>query len=202
MATVDSLLPRVVVHAYNAPANFVRQAIIDSAREFCRDSRYWREDLTAEDTVVDQSIYPLTLPTDSEVVDFNDVYFSTKRRLKPKTMRQLDNINEQWRTQTGEPYYYLREGNASVKLVYIPQAVETGAIQVNAILQPSLTATTIDDKVLADYQPYELSKGVDAQLLALIKEIEARPLELYMDAEGISGGSVNITGTEISLEKN
>lgn len=151
MATVDSLLPRVVVHAYNAPANFVRQAIIDSAREFCRDSRYWREDLTAEDTVVDQSIYPLTLPTDSEVVDFNDVYFSTKRRLKPKTMRQLDNINEQWRTQTGEPYYYLREGNASVKLVYIPQAVETGAIQVNAILQPSLTATTIDDKVLADY---------------------------------------------------
>ena len=55
---------------------------------------------------------------------------------------------------------------------------------------------------LADYQPYELSKGVDAQLLAIIKEIEARPLELYMDAEGISGGSVNITGTEITLEKN
>ncbi|MHA1507526.1 MAG: trimethylamine methyltransferase family protein [Promethearchaeota archaeon] len=58
------------------------------------------------------------------------------------------------------------------------------------------------DKVLADFQPYELSKDVDTQLLALIKEIEARPLELYMDAEGISGGSVNITGTEISLEKN
>ena len=55
--------------------------------------------------------------------------------------------------------------------------------------------------MLADYQPYELAKDVDTQLLALIKEIEARPLELYMDAEGISGGSVNITGTEISLEK-
>jgi hypothetical protein len=37
--------------------------------------------------------------------------------------------------------------------------------------------------------------------LAIIKEIEARPIELYMNAEGISGGSVNITGTEISFEK-
>ena len=57
------------------------------------------------------------------------------------------------------------------------------------------------DQVLADYQPYELTKDVDTQLLALIKEIEARPIELYMNAEGISGGSVNITGTEISFEK-
>ena len=45
----------------------------------------------------------------------------------------------------------------------------------------------------------EFSKG--QKLLALIKEIEARPIELYMNAEGISGDSVNITGTEISFEK-
>jgi len=57
------------------------------------------------------------------------------------------------------------------------------------------------DQVLADYQPYELAKNVDSQLLAFIKEIEARPLELYMKTEGISGGSVNITGTEITLGK-
>lgn len=151
MATVDSLLPKILVYAYNAPINLVRQAIVDSSREFCRNSMYWREDLTAEDTVVDQSVYPLTLPADSEVVDFNDIYFSTKRRLIPKTMRQLDAINEQWRTQTGEPYYYLREANASVKLVYIPQEVEVGAIQANAVLQPTSTATTIDDKILANY---------------------------------------------------
>jgi len=55
--------------------------------------------------------------------------------------------------------------------------------------------------VLADYQPYELAKDIDTQLLTFIKEIEARPIELYMKAEGISGGSVNITGTEITLEK-
>ncbi len=151
MATVDSLLPRVVVHAYSAPNNFVRQAIVDSAREFCRETRFWREDLAAVDTVVDQASYTLTLPTDSEVVDFNDIYFSTKRRLLPKTMRQMDAINQQWRTQTGEPYYFQRGNNADVKLIYIPQAIEVGAIQANATLQPTSTATTIDDKILADF---------------------------------------------------
>lgn len=151
MATVDSLLPRVTVHAYNAPVNFVRQAIIDSTREFCTKTRYWREDLTAMDTVVDQSVYTPTLPADSEVVDFPDVFYSTKRRLTPKTPRQMDVVNNQWRTQTGEPYYYLRDGVASVKLAYIPQEVIVGAIQINAALQPALVATTIDDKILQDY---------------------------------------------------
>lgn len=151
MATVDSLLPRITVHAYSAPGNFIRQSIIESAREFCRESRYWREDLAAVDTVVDQTDYALTLPSDSEIVDINDLYYSTKRRLLPKTQRQLDNINEQWRTQTGEPYYFQRVDNASVKLVYIPQEVIVDAIQANVILQPDLAATTIDDKILNDY---------------------------------------------------
>ncbi|MHA1241259.1 MAG: trimethylamine methyltransferase family protein [Promethearchaeota archaeon] len=37
-------------------------------------------------------------------------------------------------------------------------------------------ARTKVDQVLADYQPYELAKDVDTQLLALIKEIEHAPL--------------------------
>ena len=151
MATVDSLLPRITVHAYSAPNNLIRQAIVESAREFCRETRFWREDLAAVDTVVDQTTYALTLPASSEAIDFNDVYYSTKRSLIAKTIRQLDTINHQWRTQTGEPYYYMRVDNASVKLVYIPQEVITGAIQVNAILQPTLATTTIDDVILEDY---------------------------------------------------
>lgn len=151
MATIDSLIPRVTVHVYNAPANFIRQAMLETTREFCREAEFWREDLTAEDTVADQHTYALTLPADSEIVDFEDVYYSTKRSLKPKTGAQLNRINEQWRTQTGEPYYYMRVDNASVRLVYIPTEAETGAIQARAILQPAFTATTIDDKILNDY---------------------------------------------------
>jgi len=151
MATIDSLLSRVTVHAYSAPNNLIRQAIIESAREFCRDSRFWREDLTALDTVVDQSSYTFTLPTDSEMVDYSNIYYSTKRQLIAKTMRQLDTINHQWRTQTGEPYYYMRENNADIKIAYIPQEIIVDAIQANAVLQPNLAATTIDDKILNDY---------------------------------------------------
>ena len=151
MATIDSLIPRVTVHVYNAPKNFIRQSMIETAREFCRQTHYWREDLTAEDTVVDQHTYPLTLPANSEIVDFEDVYYSTKRTLEPKTGAQLNRINEEWRTQTGEPYYYMRVDNASVRLVYIPQSVETDAIQARAILQPSFDTTTIDDKILNDF---------------------------------------------------
>ena len=151
MATIDSLIPRVTVHVYNAPKNFVRQSMIETTREFCRETGYWREDLTAEDTVADQHTYALTLPSDSEVVSFEDVYYSTKRRLEVKTGAQLNNINEQWRTQTGEPYYYMRIDNASIRLVYTPTEAETGAIQTRAILQPALSTTTIDDKILTDY---------------------------------------------------
>ena len=151
MATIDSLIPRVTVHVYNAPKNFVRQAMLETAREFCRETRYWREDLAAEDTVVDTHTYALTIPADSEVVDFADVYYMNKRSLVPKTPRQLNDVNEQWRTQTGEPYYYTRVDNASVRLVYIPQSAETGAIRARAILQPAFTATSIDDKILDDF---------------------------------------------------
>ena len=151
MATIDSLIPRVTVHVYNAPKNFIRQAMLETTREFCREARYWREDLTAVDTVVDQHTYALTIPADSEVVDFADVYYMDKRSLTAKTGLQLNGVNEQWRTQNGEPYYYMRVDNLSIRLVYIPQSVETGAIQVRAILQPAFTATTIDDKILDDY---------------------------------------------------
>ena len=84
MATIDSLIPRVTVHVYNAPKNFIRQAMLETVKEFCRETRYWREDLTAVDTVVDQHTYALTLPADTEVVDFADVYYMDKRSLTPK----------------------------------------------------------------------------------------------------------------------
>lgn len=151
MATIDSLIPRVTVHVYNAPRNFIRQSILETTREFCRGSGFWREDLTPTDTEADVHTYALTLPADTEIVDLEDVYFSTKRSLEPKTGAQLNRINNQWRTQAGEPYYYMRVDNASVRIVYTPAAAETDAIQVRAILQPALTATTIDDKILNDY---------------------------------------------------
>lgn len=154
MATVISLIPDVAVEINEAPNAAIKKALVDATREFCRETMFWHESLAATDTVVDQADYTLTLPADSEIVDLVSIKYNENETLTPKTDAQLERMSDDWRTDTGDPYYYQRLGNATIKVIPIPQTVITDAIVVKAALQPAKTATTIDDKIIDDYGEY------------------------------------------------
>ena len=56
------------------------------------------------------------------------------------------------------------------------------------------------DDILQNYKPPILSAEINSQLQDYIKEVEARSLDFYKEAEGISAKSVSIPGTDIKID--
>ena len=56
------------------------------------------------------------------------------------------------------------------------------------------------EKILESFSPPEVDKEIENKLLDYIKEVESRTLENYKKAEGISTGSVSISGVDITVK--
>ncbi len=57
-------------------------------------------------------------------------------------------------------------------------------------------------QILQSFNPPELDDTIEKKLLQYIENVEKRSLEEYKIAEGISGGSVSLPGTDITIDDN
>ncbi len=151
MATIASLLPRVRIHAMEAPDYLLNLFFVDAAREFCRRTRAWRKDLAAIDTDSGTSIYTVTPPAGTEVSDILMGEIDGKDKLLPKTSQQLAELYSDWRTVQGSPKYIRGEGTNQFRLIPTPQTMGYEDLLVTVALIPTLDATDIDDKVVLEH---------------------------------------------------
>lgn len=152
MATLDELTPSIAAHAPDAPGPVIQRFLLDAAREFCRGSTFWREDLGLLDIYADEPTFAMALPAKSKVVDVISVTYNGVNDVVPKTPKQLDVLQPGWRTLTGSvPKYYYRSGVADVRIIPMIGAIASEIVQVTVALMPALDATTIDDKIADDY---------------------------------------------------
>lgn len=165
MAAIETLYPGVLASAPSVPEVLLDRALLETARDFCRRTRYLRTQLDPISLVADTSSYALTLPTDTALVDIIGVTLNGSE-LTPKTVEQLRRADPDWEAATGTPDYYFREGSADIRLVGTPQADDADALVVRVALMPTLSAATIDD-VLTDDHGEELVNGALFRLLKI-----------------------------------
>ncbi len=56
------------------------------------------------------------------------------------------------------------------------------------------------EQILKSFNPPQVDNDIESKLLEYIKEVEARTLDYYRKAEGISTGTVSLPGTEIDVK--
>lgn len=163
---VTQLVPNLLSHAPTAPDVLLERALVDAAREFCEETRYWVDDTITMDTVANQDLYSPTLPADSVLVDFAEVEYEGQV-LTPATPHTLAReLGAKWRTLKDVPKFYMRFGVSMVRIVPFTKDAATAALRFTVELKPALGATVLDD-VFAEPFSETIVNGALARLFAI-----------------------------------
>lgn len=154
MATLNDFLSLVAPNVESCPNATVVSAIRRSIREFCRETYVWKASLTDVDTVAGDATYTLVPPTDTQIVSVLNITH-VDRDLMPIDEAWLDRYELNWRTfnDARRSTYVVHELYATdIRLVPPPLEADTpGLVNIRVAVMPTLTATTVDDVLLNDW---------------------------------------------------
>lgn len=147
MVDIDEVLPDVLVQAPSCPQPFAIRQIRDAAREFCEQTRIWKE--TDEITVTTPESEGVISPTDAAIVAVEEAWLDGSH-LEAKTVAWLDENVPNWHAfeeDSGSPRYVTQLAPNTVTIV--PKA--TGTLRVRLILKPSRSADTLPEFLIDQY---------------------------------------------------
>lgn len=160
----EVFLVEVMPYMQNVPAVVATQAIKNACIEFCTETRYLQYNLDPIPAVASTSEYDLDADDGYVVVDVMQAWFGTTL-LVPKSTEQLSQIyrNTDWRTITGNPYYFFRERETQVTLIPKPQKTEANKINVRVAVAPTRSSTTVDSEIYERFLE-KIAHGARARL--------------------------------------
>ncbi len=130
MAALSTLYPQLVPELPQVPTPILKQALEQAARDFCRDTSAWRDDLTPILTVADQAVYTLTSDEAEAVIH--------------QVLTCDVETTEDWR-------YTVDRRAGTITLDPAPQTTGEN-IQLEVVYQPLPTVTTLPDFLMERYQ--------------------------------------------------
>lgn len=144
-------MTRILPHVVGCPDVTAKEALLDTAIEFCEKTLIIRQTLDPLDTESDVLEYELFAPTNQEIVYPIQVWFKGQL-LQPVAADLIKNV-QAYATETisdfvpikGAPAQYFWLSAGVLGLFPIPNKSELGAITVRAALKPTRTATQLDD---------------------------------------------------------
>jgi hypothetical protein len=164
----ESFLIEVLPYVPSAPSVVAVQAIRNTCIEFCTETRYLQVDMDPVTAIINQSHYDLEVDGDYVVVDVMQAWYGASL-LVPKAPEQLAQIyrNTDWRTVTGNPYYYFRERATQVTLVPKPQLTERNKINLRVAIAPTRSSTTVDGEIYERFLE-QIAMGARARLYNMV----------------------------------
>lgn len=144
--SLDLFFPSVQPHAPNCPTPTLRNAIRESAIEFCEKSLVITVMLTPIPLVDATQSYAITPPEFMRMVEITEI-FGPQLPLTPVTMRQMIELYPNWQTAQGNvPAYYMMLDSASVTVVPIPTNPPADyQITPRIAVAPTMTAAVVHD---------------------------------------------------------
>jgi len=159
---LSNLLKDVLVDCHGAPEPLIIDALITALRDFCNQTRFWRQELPPINLVTGQSIYNLNSPADTEIVVI--VQARSDHFLVPSSVNLLDRNLSGWRDMLApRPTFYFQPTMNSIHVVPKPSGNISNGLNVIAALRPSRNATTIDDEIYREFGN-EIIAGAKAYL--------------------------------------
>lgn len=165
MAALTLLYELVRIEAPNCPEPVLTHALRLAAEEFYARTLIKRVELADITTVSGTAEYALTLPAGYALAKALHVWLDDGE-ITPIGMDDRDKLGSAWREETDEPTHFYLPDLKNIGLFKTPDGVYT--VTVEAALQPSYDATTIDDWV---YQQYRegIAHGATARLMSMVK---------------------------------
>lgn len=158
MASLASLIPLIALDVPGAPETVIRQACSLAAREFCKRTGAWRNELTAISIEADLADYEVDYELDDDDGEA-EILAPCKVVLDGQELVE------------GDDYSY---GNSTIHLVTTPTVAITDGLEVTLTLRPIYGSDYIDDDLLTqNFEP--LSYGARAMLLTQPKKPWSNP---------------------------
>lgn len=153
MATLDDLLPEVLVECDACSRPQAQRAMQATVRHFCRETHYWHMDIPAitllpfNESASGTYLYTLEVPEDTQVLNIIEFIYQGDP-LKPVSVAWLDENANQWRGSTGEPRYYLMMSDRTVRFVPHSESVQPIAVTGQVVLMPTRRSEEFSDDLL------------------------------------------------------
>lgn len=167
MATnITEWIPRIAPAVSLCPSQTIKEAVVNTCRDFCQKTHLWDNNaLTAIDVVDGTADYALTSAL-GDIACINAVELDGTP-ISPTTVEELDRRNRLWRqTVTARSSWYIFGMADSIKLVYEPDDDITGGLEVWVSLKPLKTATTVEDFLYRDFEQ-AIENGAKGELLII-----------------------------------
>lgn len=149
------------------PDALIKQALVQTAIEFCTETLAWQEIQDPVIVIDKQNLLDVEVPKDGRIVTVRDIWASN-RRLRPVTMPQLFEVMPNWQTAQGsEPTYYNASTDwQSIRIFPIPLEANRAKLTMRVAYAPTLTATTLPDEICTKYLD-GITGGTKARLMIM-----------------------------------
>lgn len=158
MASLDALLPFVLVHVPSAPHPLAYQCMRLAARELCRRTFVWRAWLDCEQAADPVTEFTFTVPDDAELVRFEKATLDDQ----PLTVASSNAQDRDWVAGAED----IDQSGITADLVTftVTGAEVDGEVKARVALMPTLDATTVPN-LLATRHLEAVASGAAARLL-------------------------------------
>jgi hypothetical protein len=178
MKTLDTFMSRLMPWVAGCPDPLARQALVDSAIEFCEETGITQLTVDPQSAVAGQGTYDMSVPSDHAVVVTKKVWYGT-RLLEPAATTEIDTVLAYVATagtttpMTGAPSVYYEITPGVVGLYPVPDTSADNMISARVATKPTRSATSLDDILFNDW--------VEAIVAGARKRLHAMPAQFYSD---------------------
>ena len=144
MTTFAELVPRVKVHVPVAPLAVIIDAIQTAAVDFCRKSNAYRFGTGPIPAIANVEDYEVSVPAGTRICRIMSGTWKDKPLYAVSTVQRAAN------GPTGTPYYYQLVGQ-TLRVTDAPVATEFDAFQFELALEPTMSATGMDDEFVNEH---------------------------------------------------
>lgn len=209
MQTLDAFMSRLLPLVPGCPDTLVRQALVDTAIEFCESTLIVQGNSAPQTATVDVGSYTLTVPAQQAVTSVLNVWYGTKQ-LRPAAALQIDAILAYvsgvgtTTAEKGTPDVFYELSPGVIGIYPVPNVTTASYLSARMALRPTRTATSLEDVLLNDWVDGIVS-GAEARLrdipnqpfsgdstLARAKFNVARQLASNLRVRGRVSGSVSV----------
>ena len=201
MQSLDLFLSRTLPFVPGCPDPLARQALVDSAIEFCEETTISKYTSEPQAVTAGVGIYELDLPAQQSVVATHKAWFGTQR-LTPVPAEQIDSILA-YVSSAGsdialraDPTLFYESSPGVIGVYPVPSASAAATLSARISTKPIRTATALEDILYTDW--------ADAVVAGAIYRLASMPGQSFTDpkvaitAASTFWGRVN-KATDISL---
>lgn len=180
MQSLDVFMSRLLTSVPGCPDPLAKQALLDSAIEFCEETSIVQVTSEPQDTVALTSVYDVDLPSQQRVSTTLKAWYGTKP-LVPAATSQIDNILAFVESaggetaEVGEPSAYYEIAPGQIAIYPVPQNSLVRGFSARVATKPTRNATSVDDVLYHDWAE-AIVGGATARLAATPNQMFTNPV--------------------------